>query len=108
MNALGSLDPVIHAPARLAIIGVLRIEGELSFAELKQRLASSDGALGVHLQKLEGPGYVRSKRIEGKGKPRTLYALTSKGSKALADYLDSIQHFVDAMRESELPNARRT
>jgi DNA-binding PadR family transcriptional regulator len=107
VNALETLDPVIHAPARLAALGVLRVEGELAFAELKLRLESSDGALGIHLQKLEVAGYVRSKRDAGNGRPRTLYALTPKGSKALADYLDSIQRFVDAMRTSDSQNGRR-
>jgi DNA-binding PadR family transcriptional regulator len=106
MSPLEALDPVVHAPARLALLGLLRTEGELAFAELKVRLTSSDGALGVHLQKLEAVGYVRSKRHENKGRVRSTYALTRAGDKALADYLDSVQRFVDAMRRAAALNVR--
>ena len=52
------LDKVIHERMRLGIISALAANDKLSFTELKNLLATSDGNISVHARKLEEAGYV--------------------------------------------------
>ena len=71
----------------------------LSFNELKQLMNTSDGNLSVHARKLEEAHYVTcSKGFEGRV-PKTVYALTPLGRKALERYLDHMEALIRATRE---------
>lgn len=67
------------------------------FHTLKKRLEVADGALGLHLQKLEAIGYVRADTVLHGRRPRTIYHLTAAGRRALAAYLDSMRQLLDAV-----------
>lgn len=71
--------------------------GALDFTTLKRRLAVADGALGLHLRKLEESGYIRShKRFVGR-RPKTTYRLTASGRRAFAAYLKSLGELLEAV-----------
>src|SRR5436190_129563 len=58
-----SLDPVIHAPARLRILATLAAlpdGASLSFTRLQDMLELTPGNLITHLRKLEDAGYLNS------------------------------------------------
>ena len=58
-----SLDPVIHAPARLRIVATLAAlpdGASLSFTRLQDMLELTPGNLITHLRKLEDAGYLNS------------------------------------------------
>ena len=94
----GELDKVIHERMRLGIISALAANDKLSFTELKNLLATTDGNISVHARKLEDAGYiVCSKSFEGR-MPRTEYQLAPAGRQALERYLDHMEALIEGMR----------
>lgn len=93
-----SLDRLIHDRTRLAIISALAASSTLTFTELKQLLDLTDGNLSVHARKLEDAGYVTcTKGFEGR-LPRTEFALTESGHRALRQYLDHMEAIIKHAR----------
>jgi DNA-binding transcriptional ArsR family regulator len=88
------LDPLLHEQRRLAIVSVLAAVESLTFTELRDALEMTDGNLSVHLQKLEGGGFVAiTKQFVGR-RPQTTCQLTRAGRKAFAAYLDHLEAIV--------------
>lgn len=95
------MDKLIHERKRLAIISALAVNTKLSFSELKSLLDLSDGNLSVHAQKLETAGYIRcSKGFDGRT-PKTTYAITAKGTKALEKYLNHMEQLIKSVRNAQ-------
>ncbi|MFQ5628357.1 MAG: winged helix-turn-helix domain-containing protein [bacterium] len=91
-------DRLIHDRMRLAIVSALAGNEKLTFTDLKQLLAATDGNLSVHARKLEDAGYITvSKFFEGRV-PKTEYRLTAEGKKALDAYLNHMEDLIRAMR----------
>jgi DNA-binding transcriptional ArsR family regulator len=94
-----NLDRLIHERTRLAIISALAVNKSLTFSELKQLLRATDGNLSVHARKLEDAGYVScSKSFDGR-MPKTEYALSAAGRRALEKYLSHMEALIQATRE---------
>jgi DNA-binding HxlR family transcriptional regulator len=94
-----SLDRLIHERVRLGIVSALAVHTSLSFNELKALMGTTDGNLSVHARKLEEAGYVScTKSFEGRV-PRTDYALTPAGRRALERYLEHMEAIIKATRE---------
>ena len=91
------LDTTVHGPIRLGALTALRINGPLDFTTLKKRLRATDGALGMHLQKLEETGYITCRRAFVGRRPKSTYQITAAGKTALADYLDAMRRLIDAI-----------
>jgi len=90
-EGLPKLDPLIHAPIRLAILTVLSTAPSADFNQLKQCTGASDGNLSTHLLKLEQGGLIDvEKRFSGK-KPQTLCRISQKGRHDLSQYLKELQ-----------------
>jgi DNA-binding MarR family transcriptional regulator len=88
---LPDLDPLVHAPVRLAVLSLLATLDEVEFTHLRDRLGATDGNLSVHLAKLEDAGYLAvTKGFAGK-KPRTTYRLTEKGRAAFLRYVKQLK-----------------
>jgi DNA-binding transcriptional ArsR family regulator len=84
---------------RLGIVSALAAaETPLSFTELKSALNATDGNLGVHARKLEDAGYVSCEKMFSGRTPRTEYALTASGRRALKKYLDHLDAIIRAAR----------
>jgi DNA-binding transcriptional ArsR family regulator len=97
--ALPELDRVIHERVRLAIVSALAVNEAMTFGDLKELLAATDGNLSVHARKLEEAGYVHcAKGFDGRV-PRTEYRLTSAGRKALERYLGHMEALIRATRK---------
>ena len=99
-EALPDLDRLIHERIRLGIISALAANSasSLSFNDLKRLLKTTDGNLSVHARKLEDAGYIAcTKSFEGR-MPKTEYALTAAGRKALEKYLNHMEALIHAMR----------
>ena len=93
-----SLDRIIHQPVRLAMVGALAVNDELSFADLKSLLEVSDGNLSVHARKLEDAGYVACEKGFVGRSPRSVYRLTSAGRACLDRYLAHMEAVIGAVR----------
>jgi predicted ArsR family transcriptional regulator len=95
------LDTTIHGPVRLGVLTSLQIDGSLDFTTLKKRLAVTDGALGLHLQKLEEAAYISCEKAFVGQRPKSTYRITTAGRKALSNYLDALQSIIDSVRDNQ-------
>ena len=95
------LDSAVHGPIRLGTMTALHMNGELDFSTLKKLLHVTDGSLGIHLQKLEEVGYIKSKKAFVRRRPKTTYRLTASGKKALRKYLESMQKLIDVIAKAK-------
>ncbi|MBP6003343.1 MAG: transcriptional regulator [Pyrinomonadaceae bacterium] len=97
-NVSNDLDKVIHERMRLGIISALAANERLSFTELKNLLATSDGNISVHARKLEDAGYITCEKSFNGRMPLTEYLITTDGRKALERYLDHMEALIKAMK----------
>jgi len=89
-----NLDPIIHAPTRLAILSILITVENANFSFLKESTGTTDGNLSTHLTKLETHGLITiEKTFKGK-KPQTICAITGKGRKGFYTYLEQLEQIV--------------
>ena len=87
-------DRLIHEKTRLGIVSALAVSPSLSFNELKAVLKTTDGNVSVHARKLEDAGYLTCRKsFEGR-MPRTEYALTTAGRRALEKYLNHMEALI--------------
>ncbi|MEM7342110.1 MAG: transcriptional regulator [Actinomycetota bacterium] len=87
---LAAVDPLVHAPARLAILTALGACKEADFTYLRRITGLTQGNLGSHLTKLEDGGLVAiTKSFVGRT-PRTSVALTDDGQAAIRAWWDAI------------------
>jgi DNA-binding HxlR family transcriptional regulator len=97
-QGIPDLDRLIHERIRLGIVSALAANASLTFNDLKRLLQTTDGNLSVHARKLEEAKYVAcTKSFEGRV-PKTEYALTALGRKALEKYLDHMEALIQAMK----------
>jgi DNA-binding MarR family transcriptional regulator len=88
------LDRVIHEKGRLAIMSLLAATPELSFTELRDTLAMTDGNLTSHMRTLQEAGYVSVSKSYRDNRPLTTCALTGAGKKAFTAYIDLLEQIV--------------
>ena len=94
------LDPIIHAPTRLAILSILITVENANFTFLKDSIGTTDGNLSTHLTKLENSGLVKIKKTFKGKKPQTICAITKKGEKGFKNYLDQLEQIVQAQKKA--------
>lgn len=88
------LDRVIHEKGRLAIMSMLAASAELSFTELRDTLAMTDGNLTTHIRTLQEAGYVAVAKSYQNNRPLTTVSLTATGRKAFAGYVALLEQIV--------------
>jgi len=93
------LDPVIHAPIRLAILSILITVKHANFTFLKESTETTDGNLSTHLTKLEESKYITIKKTFKEKKPQTICAITEKGRKAFMKYLEQLEQIVQIQKK---------
>ena len=87
------LDPVVHGQLRLAL-SLLASVDVADFKWLREKTGSTDGNLGANLAKLEEARYITVKKKFIGRKPASLYRLTPKGRKALAEYVRALKRLL--------------
>jgi len=95
------LDTAVHGPIRLGVLTALQTDGPLDFTTLKKHLDVADGAMGIHLRKLEDIGYIACKKTFVGRRPKSTYRITSKGRRSLLNYLEAMQQVIDAVASSQ-------
>lgn len=101
MEELG-LDKIIHEKARLRIMSALaplKANEKVSFSFLKRLLNLSDGNLSAHLRVLEKQSYIEIKKTFVGRKPQTLYWATTKGRKAFAAYVSTLEKIIKGINK---------
>ena len=95
------LDTAVHGPIRLGVLTALQTDGPFDFTTLKKRLDVADGAMGIHLRKLEDIGYIACKKTFVGRRPKSTYRITSKGRSSLLNYLEAMQQVIDAVASAQ-------
>jgi DNA-binding MarR family transcriptional regulator len=95
------LDSAVYGPVRLGVLTALQMCGSLDFTTLKKRLDVTDGALGLHLLKLEEVEYVTCHKSFVGRRPKSTYTITAKGKRALTTYLDAMQKLINVLDQSK-------
>jgi len=93
-----ALDKLIHDRVRLGIISALAVNDRLSFTDLRDLLALTDGNLSVHARKLEDGGYVTCQKGYDGRVPKSEFRLTTAGKRALERYLGHMEALIEATR----------
>lgn len=98
--AYEGLDRVIHERARLSVLTSLLTHPKgLTFNDLKQLCALTDGNLSRHLKVLEGAKLVEIIKGNDQNRPQTLCRITPSGRRKYMQYLTTLEQVVrDAAR----------
>ncbi len=94
---LDSLDPLIHAPARLLILTHLDVLESADYVFLMRATGLTWGNLSAHLARLEEAGYVEVEKTFNGKRPQTTLRLTFHGRKAYQDYKRSLQQILNLL-----------
>jgi len=101
--SLPELDPVIHAPKRLAVMAVLTHSSTTDFGFLREHLGVSDSDLSKQMAALDRAGYVAvTKSSRGRGGVTT-YRATRKGAAAYQRHLRALREIVGLGTEQLSP-----
>jgi len=102
--AYEGLDRVIHERARLSVLTSLISNPKgLTFGDLKQLCALTDGNLSRHLQVLERAKMVAIEKGIDRNRPQTLCRITASGRKRYLEYLSTLEQVVrDAAKMSKV------
>jgi DNA-binding MarR family transcriptional regulator len=96
IRALVDVDRVVHEPARLALLALLRSIGGADFLFLQRETGLTKGNLSSHLSRLETAGYVEiEKTFEGKI-PRTLVRSTDDGRRAFDRHCQALLAVIES------------
>ena len=94
-------DPVIHAPGRLQICGILSAAQEADFAMIRDTLQVSDSVLSKHLKLLEDAGYIRLRKAPFEGRQRTWVRLTPEGRATFTAHLAELTRLAGLTKAAE-------
>ncbi len=93
--AYEGLDRVIHERARLSVLTSLITHPKgLTFNDLKQLCALTDGNLSRHLRVLDQERIVEIVKGHDKNRPQTVCRITVSGRKRYLEYLTTLEQVV--------------
>jgi DNA-binding MarR family transcriptional regulator len=93
--AYEGLDRVIHERARLSVLTSLITNPKgLTFGDLKQLCALTDGNLSRHLRVLEKGSLVEIVKGHDRNRPQTVCRITASGRKRYLEYLTTLEQVV--------------
>jgi DNA-binding MarR family transcriptional regulator len=93
--AYAGLDRLIHEHARLSVLTSLVANHQgLTFNELKEQCALTDGNLSRHLQVLEEAGLITVFKGMERNRPLTICRVSSMGRKRFIEYLAVLERVV--------------
>jgi DNA-binding transcriptional ArsR family regulator len=107
--AYEGLDRVIHERARLSILTSLVTHPKgLTFNDLKQLCALTDGNLSRHLSVLEKEEIVEIAKGYERNRPLTVCKISAPGRRRYLEYLGTLEQVIrDAARETKDETADR-
>ncbi|HTU71624.1 MAG TPA: transcriptional regulator [Candidatus Baltobacteraceae bacterium] len=95
------LDRVFHERGRLAICSALVTHPDgVSFTQLQDACALTDGNLNRHLHALAEDEIVEMQRRTGSGRPQTIVRITAAGRERFLAYIDALEHIVREVQRS--------
>ena len=88
------LDPVLHAPLRLAVVSLLLSVKEAEFTFIREKTNATAGNLSVQISKLKEAGYIDVAKQFKDNYPLTLCKITAKGIDAFEKYVKALQSYM--------------
>ena len=88
------LDPILHAPLRLAVISLLLSVKQAEFTFIKEKTNSTAGNLSVQITKLKDAGYIDVIKQFKDNYPLTICKITPKGLDAFENYVKALQSYI--------------
>ena len=88
------LDPILHAPLRLAIVSLLLSVREAEFTFIREKTNSTAGNLSVQVTKLKDAGYIEVTKQFNNNYPQTICRITPKGLGAFENYVKALQSYM--------------
>ena len=88
------LDPILHAPLRLAVISLLLSVKEAEFTFIKEKTNSTAGNLSVQITKLKEADYIEVIKQFKNNYPLTICRITPRGIQAFENYVTALQSYV--------------
>ena len=88
------LDPILHAPLRLAVVSLLLSVKEAEFTFLKEKTNSTAGNLSVQITKLKEAGYIEVTKQFRDNYPLTICKITPKGLEAFEKYVLALKSYM--------------
>ena len=97
------LNKIIHERSRLLILTHLATyrDIEVSFNDIREKLDFTPGNLSIQLKKLNEAEYVSITKSFRDNKPHTAVSITTKGIKALNNYLEEMEDLIKGLRGGE-------
>jgi DNA-binding MarR family transcriptional regulator len=93
--AYAGLDRLIHEHARLSVLtSLITNHSGLTFNELKEQCALTDGNLSRHLQVLEEAGLITVFKGTERNRPLTVCRVSSLGRRRYIEYLAVLERVV--------------
>ena len=92
--AFKELDPILHAPLRLAVVSLLLSVKEAEFTFIKEKTNSTAGNLSVQITKLKDAGYIEVTKQFRDNYPLTICKITTKGVDAFENYVKALQSYM--------------
>ena len=89
------LDPILHAPLRLAVVSLLLSVKEAEFTFIKEKTNSTAGNLSVQISRLKEAGYIEVTKQFKDNYPLTICKITPKGLDAFEKYVKALQSYMN-------------
>lgn len=97
-STVASLNRIVHEPARLAILSVLRACDAADFVFLRTATGLTAGNLSVQLSRLEEAGLIELERTVQNRRTLTMVRLTGAGSLELDRYWSDMDRLREQVR----------
>jgi len=97
-NPISGLNKIFDNRVRLGVMGILVVNDEINFNDLKQILEVTDGNLATHLVNLEENGFIKvHKGFIGK-KTNTTYSITRAGEYAFNEHIAALEKMIKGVK----------
>ena len=96
-NPIADLNKIFDSRIRLGVMSLLVVNVKVSFNELKEMLALTDGNLASHLSTLEQAQYLNVNKSFIGRKTNTTYSITPLGKQAFKMHLDALEKMIKSI-----------
>lgn len=96
-NPINNLNKLFDSRVRLGIMSALMVNNDVSFNDLKELLAITDGNLASHLKALEEHALIKVEKGFIGRKTNTMYKLTKTGEKAFKAHIAALENMIKSI-----------
>ncbi len=96
-NPINNLNKLFDSRVRLGIMSALMVNDDVSFNELKELLAITDGNLASHLKALEENSLIKVEKGFIGRKTNTVYKMTKSGEKAFKTHITALENMIKSI-----------